>query len=87
MRESGGYEELAVILGREFNAEMLAEGGRSPAQINGDVPYFATQDSDEFRLGVPDLHVETAKRSLPGERVVVLDEVLFDSGLRYFPAW
>lgn len=70
-----GDEELAPILFAEFDGDVLAEGGRAAANVDGDVQHGALQHAHEFGLAVlAQLAVEPADDAVGGLGLVVLHE-------------
>ena len=66
----GNPEELEFVgggLGFEVKAGPFAEVGRVAAEIDGNVPDMAGEDSYEFTLGFAELVVQAPKDALDGE--------------------
>ena len=79
--ETAGDEELAAVVGGEEDRNVLAEGGGTLADVHGDIPDGAAEDTDEFGLSVgAGLPVEAADNAAGGAALVVLDEVGEDAG-------
>jgi hypothetical protein len=62
-------------LGFEVESSPFAEVGRVAAEVDGDVPDVAGENTDELALGLAELIVQAAKDALTGEGLVVLDEL------------
>lgn len=74
----GDPEELEVVAwGLSFQMEScpFSEVWRVAAEIDGDVPDMAGEDTDEFALRPGELVVETAKDAFNGEGLIVLNEL------------
>lgn len=80
--EAFGDPEEAVVLVVEEDGVVLAEGGGSLADIDGDVPDLALEAGDEFALGVWPLVVEAAEDVLAG----LADVGLYDGDFESFGA-
>jgi len=80
--ESARYEELAVILGGQFDGDVFAERGRSAPYIDGDVQNPTLNDPYQFGLGCgPLLEMEPAQHAPAGFGFVVLHEAYGPDGL------
>jgi hypothetical protein len=79
----GNPEELEVIVPRltfEVEAGPFAEVGRVGAEIDRDVPDMPGEDADKFALGPAELIMQAAEHALDGKGLVVLDELLRETG-------
>lgn len=74
----GNPKDLEVVgggLGFEMESGPFTEVGRVAAEVDGDVPDMAGEDTYQLALGLAELVVETAEDALSGERLVVLEEL------------
>ena len=75
MGEPAGNEELTVVVGREFDGDVLAERGRPAADVDGDVEHGPFDDADQFGLGVGRfLEMQAAQNAVGRTAFVVLHE-------------
>lgn len=76
MGKTAGNEELAVIILRELDSNVTAEGGGSGTQIDGYIEYRAFDTTHEFGLRVRrTLEMESAHDPSGGTGLVVLHKV------------
>ena len=67
--------ELAVIVsGLEIEASPAAKVGGFAAQVDGDVPDVAREDTDQLPLGVTELVMKAAEDATSRERLIILGE-------------
>ena len=81
MGETGRDPHLQVVLGRQYRGYPLAKGGRTAAQVDGDIVDFAGHDAHQLALHVSHLVVQAAQHALAGSRVVILHEGRRKTGL------
>ncbi len=78
--EARGHPHLALVLFAQLLADPLPEGGRTPAQVHGDVEDGAAHDTHEFPLGLADLVMQAAQDAARTAAVVVLYESVAAAG-------
>jgi hypothetical protein len=79
----GNPEEFEFAFGvtrLQVKAGPLAEVRRISAEVDGDVPDAAGEDTHELPLRLTDLVMETAKDTLRGKRLVILRERVGQTG-------
>lgn len=82
MCEAARDEELTVVFAREFDGDMLSEGGRSAADVDRHVEHTPLDHADQLGLGMlAQLEVEAAHDAVRRAGFVVLDEVHDADGL------
>ena len=72
--EAFGNEELAPILLGELDPGPPAEGGRTMADVHGDIENLSAYDLDQLRLGTAELVVKASQGPPNRMRVVYLDD-------------
>lgn len=79
--KTAGDVKLEAVGSREFDGNVLAVGGGTFTDIDGNIPDGTADDADEFGLGVRGgLPVESANDALGGKTFVVLHEVGRNAG-------
>jgi len=84
VRESNGDIDLILLFGGEADAGPFAEMGRADANVGDYVESFAFDDATELGLRVVELIVKAAKSSAGRNRVIVLQEDVFDAPISEF---
>lgn len=75
MGESAGYEELTVIVFRQFNGDMTAVCGRSLADVDGDIKHSALDTPHQLALGERGtLEMQSAHYTAGRHRLIVLNK-------------
>jgi hypothetical protein len=71
--------DLVLFLCGKANGSPLAKMGRANADVHDDIQSFAFADATELRLRMLKLIVKAAKCLAGGDRVIVLEEDVFDA--------
>ena len=64
MSESDGHEHLSEVLGRQRRGDVSSERAGATTKVHCHIEYLAHDDTNQLRLGVLRLPVQTAKRTL-----------------------
>jgi len=74
LRDPKQFEFSLVVAGLQVKAGPFAKVGRAAAEVDGDVPDMAGENTDEFALRFSKLIMEAAEDSLHREGLIVLDK-------------
>lgn len=84
MSETGWHIQLAVIISTQLYPNPFAEGRRIKPYINRNIEYHPFSDSHQLALWPFQLVMQPAQDTMPGTRLVILDELCIQAQLGIF---